>query len=285
MRKRITIAMSILIVLAGVAAAVAQSQLPMIGASALLYPSRRPSIQPAPAQCEERTFNGAGVRLSGWACTAAEVGNQPTIVYLHGIADNRDSSISVIDRFLRRGFNVIAYDSRRHGQSEGDRCTYGFLEKQDLKLVLDHAGVERAILIGHSLGAAVALQAASIDPRVEAVVAASTFSDLRTIATERAPFVFTKASIEAAFTRAEHDGGFAVDQTSPLRAAASITSPVFLIHGALDHQTLPAHSTRVYEALRGSKKLLIVPNVGHNDVLTASVWSDIERWIDATLAR
>jgi hypothetical protein len=281
MRKGVTIAIAILILLAAVAAAIAQSQLPMIGASALLYPSRRPSLRPAPEHCVERTFDGVGVRLAGWVCTAETVTNKPTIVFLHGVADNRDSSVSVIDRFLPRGFNVIVYDSRRHGRSEGDRCTYGFFEKQDLKRVLDHAGVERAILIGHSLGAAVALQAAAIDARITAVVAASTFSDLRTIATERAPVVFTSSLIDAAFARAEHDAEFIVDDVSPLRAAAAITVPALIIHGALDRDTRPAHSERVFAALRGPKQLLIVPNAGHNDSLRNDVWLTIELWIDA----
>lgn len=285
MRKRVTIAMSILILLATLAATIAQSQLAMIGASALLYPSRRPSMRPAPEHCVERTFDGVGVRLAGWVCTSDGASHKPTIVFLHGVADNRDSSVSVIDRFLPRGFNVIVYDSRRHGRSEGDRCTYGFFEKQDLKRVLDQAGVERAILIGHSLGAAVALQAAAIDARITAVVAASTFSDLRTIATERAPVVFTSSLINAAFARAEHDAAFIVDDVSPVRAAAAITVPVFLIHGALDRDTRPAHSERVFAALRGPKQLLIVPDAGHNDSLRADVWQKIERWIDELCQR
>jgi hypothetical protein len=284
MGKRVTIAISILMLLAAAAATIAQSQLPMIGASALLYPSRRPSLLAAPEHCVERTFDGVGVLLSGWVCTAQNVTNKPTIVFLHGVADNRDSSVSVIDRFLPRGFNVIVYDSRRHGRSEGARCTYGFFEKQDLKRVLDQSGVERAILIGHSLGAAVALQAAAIDARITAVVAASTFSDLRSIATERAPVVFTSSLIDAAFARAEHDAEFIVDDVSPVRAAAAITVPVFLIHGALDRETQPAHSERVFAALRGAKQLLLVPNAGHNDALGNEVWQKIERWIDALQA-
>ena len=55
MRKRVTIAIAILILLAAAAATIAQSQLPMIGASALLYPSRRPSLLPAPEHCVERS--------------------------------------------------------------------------------------------------------------------------------------------------------------------------------------------------------------------------------------
>jgi len=57
--------------------------------------------------------------------------------------------------------------------------------------------------------------------------------------------------------------------------------PVFIIHGALDRGTLPAHSMRVYEALRGPKQLLIIPDAGHNDALRSDVWQKIERWIDA----
>src|SRR5688572_19513695 len=116
---RITIGIAVLVTLGAVAAAIAQSQLPMIGASALLYPTRRPPTRPVPPNCVERSFDGVGVRLSGWVCTADAATNKPTIVYLHGVADNRDSSVGIIDRFRQRGFNVIAYDSRRHGGSEG----------------------------------------------------------------------------------------------------------------------------------------------------------------------
>ena len=200
-------------------------------------------------------------------------------MYLHGIADNRAGAAGVATRFTSRGFDFVAYDSRAHGASEGEHCTYGYYEKLDLRRVLDEAGAERVILIGHSLGAAVALQTAAIDPRVSAVVAAASFSDLRTIATERAPFVFTKGSIAGALAKAEQDGRFRVDEVSPLRAASAISAPVLLIHGEADRNTRPAHSSRIYEALRGPKKLLLVPRAGHNDVLNGDVWQQIESWL------
>ena len=46
------------------------------------------------------------------------------------------------DHFLARGFDVVAYDSRAHGESEGDVCTYGFYEKEDLRRVLDRVSTE-----------------------------------------------------------------------------------------------------------------------------------------------
>ncbi|HEX6163341.1 MAG TPA: alpha/beta fold hydrolase [Vicinamibacterales bacterium] len=282
--KRIAAAITVLTIVITMAAAIARSQLPAIGAGALLYPARQVSMRAAPPGCIEKTFEGVDVRLAGWVCRSADLSPKPAIVYLHGIGDNRDTSTGVIDRFLRRGFDVVVYDSRGHGRSEGEGCTYGFFEKQDLRRVLVQAGIDRTIVIGHSLGAAVALQAAAIDPRIVGVVAVSTFADLRSIATERAPFVFTPALIDAAFARAERDARFVVDDASPLKAAPKISAPVFIIHGALDEGTRTAHSERVYAALRQPKQLLIVPDAGHNDVLRSSeVWRQIEDWIDTLI--
>jgi pimeloyl-ACP methyl ester carboxylesterase len=206
-----------------------------------------------------------------------------TIVYLHGIADNRSSARGVIARYIERGFDVVAYDSRAHGQSGGDACTYGFFEKGDLRKVIDAIGGGRTVLIGTSLGAAVALQAAAEDPRIATVIAAETFSDLRTVATERAPFVFTRRSIARAFQLAEQQAGFRVDAASPLAAAPRIKVPVLLIHGAADRETPPSHSQRVFDALTGPKRLFLVPGAGHNQSLRAEVWTEIDRWIEATV--
>jgi pimeloyl-ACP methyl ester carboxylesterase len=228
-------------------------------------------------------FEGAGVVLKGWRCGASGV-RRGTLVYLHGVADNRTSAAGVIARFRPKGFDVIAYDSRAHGESNGAACTYGFFEKQDLRRVLDGVSPGPIVLIGTSLGAAVALQEAADDTRVRALVAAETFSDLRTVATERAPVFFTRRIIQAAFRRAEQDGGLQIDAVSPEAAAPRIVAPVLLVHGARDRQTSPQHSRKVYAALRVHKRLILVPDAGHNESLRPSVWPEIERWIDGALA-
>ncbi len=63
-----------------------------------------------------------------------------TVIYLHGITDNRASGIWVAERLVPSGFDVLAYDSRAHGDSTGDVCTYGFHEKRDLSRVIDRLG-------------------------------------------------------------------------------------------------------------------------------------------------
>ena len=261
-----------------VALGVGASQLPAAGAGGLLHPARRRvSVGPPPA-CQDATFTGEGLDLKGWRCHAA-TGRRGTLVYLHGIADNRASATGVIDRFRKRGFDVVAYDGRAHGESPGEVCTYGFFERRDLHRVLDTVDDGPIVLVGTSLGAAVALQEAALDSRVTAVVAAEVFSDLRTVATERAPFFFTAGVIARALQLAEQLGRFEVDDVSPVVAAASIKIPVLLVHGAADTDTPPDHSRRVFTALTGPKRLILVPGARHNESLRGEVWDEIERWL------
>jgi pimeloyl-ACP methyl ester carboxylesterase len=259
-------------------------QLPALGAGGLLHPGRTLAGVPPPPNCKSTDFAGAGVTLKGWSC-AATAPARATIVYLHGIADNRRSATGVIQRFVPREFNVVAYDSRAHGESDGDACTYGLFEKQDLRLVIDTLGTSPVVLIGTSLGAAVALQEAADDPRVRAVVAAETFSDLRTVAIERAPVFFTKGTIERAFDAAQRESRLSVDEVQPKESARRITASVLVIHGADDVETPPAHSERVYGALNGPKRLILVPGAGHNGSLRSDVWKQIEQWIDDVLPK
>jgi pimeloyl-ACP methyl ester carboxylesterase len=233
-------------------------ELPAFGAGGLLHPARHRIDITAPRQCRDATFAGVDVTLRGWRCSTTAP-RRGTIVYLHGIADNHVSATGTILRYLPRGFDLIAYDSRAHGDSGGDACTYGFFEKQDLHHVLDGASPGPIVLIGTSLGAAVALQEAADDRRVSAIVAAETFSDLRTVATERAPRFFTKSAIERAFQLAGREAHFSVAAVSPEQSASRIVVPVLLVHGAADVDTPPAHSQRVFAALRGQKRFILVP--------------------------
>lgn len=111
------------------------------------------------------------------------------------------------------------------------------------------------------------------------MVVAETFSDLRTVVKERAPFFFTKSSIEKAITLAEQRGNFQMDAVSPEQAARAIKIPVLLIHGEADKDTPPDHSRRVFAALEGNGKLILVPGARHTESLRGTIWQDIETWI------
>ena len=256
--------------------------LPNIGAALILHPPRRPLRTDPPEHYRAVTFDGAGVTLSGWLGKASGE-HRGTVIYLHGMADNRVGGVGALENFRARGFDVIAYDSRAHGESGGEACTYGYFEKNDLHRVIDTLRPGPVILIGSSLGGAVALQAAATDSRVSAVVAAEAFSDLRTIVIERAPFFFSASNIEKSFEKAEREAHIRIDEISPAEAAQEITVPVLIIHGADDTDTPPAHSQRIFDSLTGSKRFILVPAAGHNESLQGESWSEIESWVNEVI--
>lgn len=251
---------------------------PSWGAAALLHPSRHLASQQPTGSVERFEFQGDGVLLKGWWFHASGPA-RGTVIYLHGVSDNRGSSVGLAAHFVPRGFDVIAYDSRAHGESQGDACTYGFYEKRDLARLLDKVESKPIILLGSSLGAAVALQAAADDQRISGVIAVAAFSDLRTVANERAPFFASKGNIDEALRIAEREGHFRVDDVSPVAAAARIRVSTVVIHGDHDLETPPAHSTRIFAALNAPKRFISVPNRGHHDALTPEVWGEIDGWV------
>lgn len=275
--------LSIIGILVLVALAILVSQLPLIASQLILHPFKRPVISSPPPGCNAVILQGEGIALQGWRGDATGK-HRGTVIYLHGVADNRASSAGVMQRFQKRGFDVMAYDSRAHGDSGGDACTYGYFEKQDLRKVLETVRPGPVVLIGSSLGAAVALQLAAEEPRISAVVSAESFSDLRTVATDRAPFFFTAGMIEKSLKLAEVHGHFQVDAASPFLAAKSIKVPVLVIHGADDVDTSPDHARRIFDELKGPKQLMLVPGAAHNQSLNSGdVWGEIEGWIDSVI--
>jgi pimeloyl-ACP methyl ester carboxylesterase len=168
------------------------------------------------------------------------------VIFLHGRMANRTWGIGAAEALVPKGYAVLTYDQRAHGDSGGRYCTYGYLEKGDLARAIDAVGIAPVYVIGHSLGAAVALQAAAEDPRIRAVVAAAPFSDLRTIVGDRAP------------------------------------RPVLLLHGTRDVAIRPVHSERILAALAGPKRRILVDGANHYDILRYPViWEEITRWLGA----
>src|SRR5262249_49884569 len=55
------------------------------------------------------------------------------------------------------------------------------------------------------------------------------------------------------------------------------------IHGDADVDTPPAHSQRVFDQLKGPKRLILVPGAPHNGSLRPEVWTEIERFVQGMI--
>lgn len=82
------------------------------------------------------------------------------LVLLHGLTATRRYVLHGSRLLAREGFRLVSYDARAHGESDpGDGYEYADLAS-DLLCVLDSAGLDRAVLVGHSMGAATAIRVA-----------------------------------------------------------------------------------------------------------------------------
>lgn len=114
------------------------------------------------------------VDSGGVSLAAAAAGEGPAVVLLHGLTATRRYVVMGSSRLERSGHRVIAFDARGHGASEPaprpEAYTYAELE-HDLEAVMDHFGVERAVLVGVSMGAHTALRLAlAVPARVRGLV-------------------------------------------------------------------------------------------------------------------
>ena len=93
-----------------------------------------------------------------------------TVVFVHGAGQDHTVWVLPTRYFARHSRNVLAVDLPGHGRSEGEALV-GIEAMADwIVAVLDAAGVERAAVVGHSMGSLVALEAAVRHPgRVRAI--------------------------------------------------------------------------------------------------------------------
>jgi pimeloyl-ACP methyl ester carboxylesterase len=110
------------------------------------------TAEPAPRQFQVRA---GGVTLAG-----EELGDGPAIVLLHGLTATRWYVVLGSKLLARRGFRMVSYDARGHGQSSRapDRAAYEYRDLvEDLGAVLDRLGEDRVVLAGNSMGAHTAM--------------------------------------------------------------------------------------------------------------------------------
>jgi hypothetical protein len=258
----------------------------VIGPLILLRPERRSKswyaqrtqlLQPRDAQLPQEDLvitTADGVKLSTWF--VPRVNNaKGTILYLHGVGDCKIGGLALARFFHHQGYHLLLYDSRQHGESGGDYCTYGYYEKHDVSTVLDYLESRSDVqtgkfgLFGTSMGAAVAIQAAAIDPRIKAVVAEASFTNLRTISVDyqrriaKLPWHFLR---NVALSRSQKIARFKARDVSPLEDVRRLTTPILFIHGTEDEFIDVAYSKTLFNEAVGPKELLLIEGANHNNI-------------------
>jgi uncharacterized protein len=208
-----------------------------------------------------------GLLLGGWWLPSAQA--KRTVIALHGHRGARHHCVGIAAALWRRGANVLLFDHRGRGSSEGKSISLGHFETIDVSAAIGYA-VSRAQgvplgLIGYSMGGAVALISASRDERVGAVVADSPFASERELVRallrkQIGPLCSPVAALS------EHLLPYDPTEVEPLMEVAKIAPRACLfIHGLRDRTCAPEDSVRLYEAARDPKGLWLVEGAGHCD--------------------
>jgi pimeloyl-ACP methyl ester carboxylesterase len=104
-------------------------------------------------------INGVSLAVHEWP------GVGPAVVCVHGLTANHTCWASVADG-LSPDYRVIGYDLRGRGNSDKPATGYSLpIHCQDLAGLLDRLGLQRPVIVGHSLGAHIALRFAVAFPR------------------------------------------------------------------------------------------------------------------------
>jgi alpha-beta hydrolase superfamily lysophospholipase len=197
----------------------------------------------------------------------------------HGVADNRVGVTGQAELLLKAGYGVVMMDARAHGASEGPIATYGWLERQDTRAIVDALDATEhpahLFALGESMGAGIALQSAGVEPRVEAVVAEASFANLTEAGYDyaglrRFPWVGKTLLAPGAWMmvyRGQSLAGFPASEVSPEKAVAARAFPVLLICDAGDVALPCRHTKMIYAAAIGPKQMWIVPDAYHTAAL------------------
>jgi len=278
--------------------------------SGILHPARRALTPELVAQADQAfTRAGAmredfivtapgGARLRGWKVRAAHP-NGDWVLLFHGVSDNRAGMIGQAEMLLRHGYCVVMMDARGSGESEGPMVTYGWLERNDTRAIVDALvateGLPASTNIfasGESMGAAVALQSAGVELRIAAVVAESAFRNLREVSYDYAGLrmspmlgkTLLRPVAMVGLRNAEREGGFRAEDVSPELAVAARAFPVLLICGLDDHNIPPRHTRAIYAAAKGPKEMWLVPGAGHTQAQGRAP-EEFERRVTSFFAR
>jgi alpha-beta hydrolase superfamily lysophospholipase len=225
--------------------------------------------------CENITLKTAeGIPLSCWFLPAPGP-SRATVICLHGVGESKIAYLPMARLLHDHGFNVFAYDARRHGDSGGTFCTYGFYEKHDTSMIITWLSGRSGPaggpigLFGASMGAAVALQSAALDNRIRAVVAESSFASLRSVFDEyqkrmiKLPWHYLRNIV---IKRSELMAHYKANAVSPLDAVRSLHIPLLILHGMADTTIPPSYSEQIYAAANPPKELWLVPGARHDNM-------------------
>jgi fermentation-respiration switch protein FrsA (DUF1100 family) len=209
----------------------------------------------------------SSVMLHGWLLPQGA--RSPAVLACGGYRGRRSDLLGIASYLWRRGFAVLLFDYRGHGDHAGEPVTLGYRELEDARAAL--AFLRQRLpgsplgVIGYSMGAAIAIMVAAREPDVRAVVADSPFTSQREIVAwhaRRKLGPLTEPVLALVDRQLYKRYGYRFRDVEPLRDVVHLAPrPLLVIHGSHDTVIPLEHAQRLYAAAGEPKELWITDTI------------------------
>ena len=226
--------------------------------------------------------NVKGKKLFAWYLMPFDDPSAPTLLIMHGWGANAQMMLPLAKPFYKNGMNILLIDARSHGQSPRDG--YSSMPKfaEDVGCAIDwlraHTGKKDGgiALLGHSVGAAAVLLAASKRDDVDAVISLSSFAHPKWMMRRqlmRLPLLSFLSPLILGYV--QWVIGHRYDAIAPINSICSIKCPVLLVHGS-DDETIPVDDMRAIKknCTRARSEVLLIPGAGHASISKIRDYAD-----------
>jgi hypothetical protein len=237
--------------------------------SLLFFPSKYPDgiWQPPGLAFEDAWFTAAdGVKLHGWFVPCENP--RAVALFSHGNGGNLSHREDYYRALHRLGVAVLAFDYRGYGRSEGSPSEAGIMAdaRAARTWLAKRAGIaeNEIVLMGESLGGAVAVQLASEAP-ARALNLESTFSSAPDVAAFHYPWLPIKQLMRTRLDSASLIGKY--------------HGPLLQVHGDADTIVPFALGQKLFAAANEPKQFVVIPGGDHNDPRTPQWYVALDKFL------
>lgn len=238
----------------------------MIGCDALFYhPNARHYGSPREFGLTHESvffFSADGARLNGWFIPARQR-PKGTLLHFHGNAGNVSGHFQHVAWLPAAGWNVLAFDYRGYGVSEGRPTRTGTIADGHAALdyLLSRPDVDgtRIVAFGQSLGGAVGIVVTAARPEIRGMITDGAFDHYQRIASwhvRRNPLLrFVAWWVPPLLMSKGHDPIDCIGRIAP--------RPILIMHGTDDSIVDPAMAQRLFDAAGQPKELWLISGADH----------------------
>ncbi len=194
------------------------------------------------------------------------------IVLAHGYKCDYTSILYQAKKFYEDGFNILVYDQRGHGKSEGQYISMGYLEQHDIiklcEFIISKNKSAKIALYGVSMGASTVMFATGNKLPINVVCAIedcgyTSVYDIFLDQGEKKYNIDISPILAGIGLFVRRNLKFSIKQASCLKQLAKSTTPTLFIHGNDDDYVPYEMVYHNYEACNAKKDIWVVDNQQH----------------------